>query len=68
MEADCPAAGQVALDFHVIFRDGLITRHADPAGSGAVPRHAAVLFREITCEDLVAELFLLAYNSRLPLG
>jgi hypothetical protein len=55
MEPDCPAAGQVALDFHVVGHDGLLARHADPAGSGAVPRHAAVLFREITREDLAAD-------------
>jgi len=55
MEADRTALGQVALDFHVVGRDGLLTRYADPAGSGAVPRHSAVLLREITREDLATD-------------
>ena len=47
MEADRTPLRQVAFDFHIVGRDGLLTRHADAAGSGAVPGHAAVLFRRL---------------------
>src|ERR1700682_3372186 len=50
MEADRAPLRQFAFDFHIVGRDGLLTRHADAAGSGAVPGHAAVLFREIARE------------------
>jgi hypothetical protein len=54
MEPDGPAtAGQVALDFHIRDHDGLTTRDADPAGPLPKPRHAAMLFRESTSQDLL---------------
>src|SRR4030095_12097603 len=46
MEPDRSAAGQVTLDFQIA-GNRLIARHADRAGSGAVPRHATVLLPDV---------------------
>jgi len=54
MEPDSAPGRKVALDLYVVGRDWLLTCHADPAGSGAVPCHAAVLLRQVAGEDLLA--------------
>src|SRR5229473_1335599 len=55
MEPDRPAAGQVALHFDFVGLDSLLAGQADPAGAGAVPRHAAVLLRQIPGEYLLTD-------------
>ena len=55
MEPDGAAAGQVAFDFDVAGRDGPLACHADAAGSGPIPSHAAVHLRENPGKDLLPD-------------
>src|SRR5260370_33604244 len=54
MGADGTPVREIALHLDVVGGDRQFARHADPAGSAAVPRHAAVLLREGASEDLLA--------------
>jgi hypothetical protein len=64
MEPYRPAAGQVAVDFDLVDRDRLLARDADPAGSGAVPGHVAILLREVAREySLANRLSQMIFNS-----
>jgi hypothetical protein len=46
---------EIALDLHVVGRDGSLARHADLAGAGADPLVRQVLLRERAGEDLLAD-------------
>ena len=37
MEPDGTACGEIALDFHLLGADGLLARHANPAGPAYLP-------------------------------
>jgi hypothetical protein len=56
VEPDRAALREITLDFYFLRSDGLLARHADAAGSGAVPGHVAVLLWEVACEDLLADV------------